>query len=70
MQEPILQHSLAKEVEQSLWMMFLVMELKQCLPLAVMIPILGIVTMEKMLVSGVMVSNNCNFCAHDVVKML
>ena len=67
-QEPILQHSLAKEMERSLWIMFLVMALKQCLPNAVTIPTLEIATMERMLVSGVMVSNNYNFVAHDAVK--
>ena len=44
------------------------MELKQCLPHAVTIPTLEIATMERKLVSGVMVGNNCKFFAHDVMK--
>ena len=68
-QEPIPQHSLAKEVEQYYWTMFLALVLKQSLPLAAMTLTLEIATMERMLVSGVMVSGNCNFCVCDTSKI-
>ena len=69
MQEPIPQHSLAREVEQSYWTMFPALALKQHLPLAATTPTLEIATMEKMLVSGVMVSDNCDFCEYDTLKI-
>lgn len=49
-QEPIPQHSLAKEVEQSYWMMFHVLGPKQSLLCVAMTPTLVIAIMERMLV--------------------
>ena len=69
-QELILQHSLAKAVEQSSWTTFLALVPKQRLPLAAMTPTLEIATMERMLVSGVMVSDNCDFCICDASKFV
>ena len=57
-QEPTPQHSLAKAVEQSYWMMFLAITLKQSLPPVAMMPPPLIVPIERMLVSGVMVSDD------------
>ena len=57
-QELTPRHSLAKAAEQSYWMKFLAIALKQTLPLVAMTPTLQIVPMEMMLVSGVMVSDS------------
>ena len=69
-QGPIPQHSLVKEVEQSYWMMFLALVQKQSLRLVAMTPILEIAIMGRMLVLGVMVSDNRYFCVCIAMKIL
>ena len=59
-QEPTPQHFLAKAMEQSYWMMFLAIAMKQSSPHVIMSPPPQIAPMKRMLVSDVIVSDNYN----------